>query len=146
MIRSILACLDGSERAAGVFDMAADVAQRFDATLRLFRVVTLPPEIPPAAHVAHGDPLAAFLETAALEELTGMSRRAPQVRLEPPTVRNGLPAWRQILQFADELDVDLIVLGSHGYGGIDHLLGTTAARVVNVARRPVLVVHERVPP
>ena len=35
----------------------------------------------------------------------------------------------------------LIVIGSHGYGGIDHLLGTTAARVVNHADRPVLVVR-----
>ena len=36
---------------------------------------------------------------------------------------------------------DLIVVGSHGYSGIDHLLGTTAARVVNHADRSVLVVR-----
>ncbi len=40
--------------------------------------------------------------------------------------------------------MDLIVLGSHGYGGIDRLLGTTAAHVANRAERNVLVVHERV--
>ena len=33
----------------------------------------------------------------------------------------------------------LVIIGSHGYGGIDHLLGTTAARIVNHADRPVLV-------
>jgi nucleotide-binding universal stress UspA family protein len=37
--------------------------------------------------------------------------------------------------------VDLIVIGSHGYHGLDRVLGTTAARVSNLARRNVLVVH-----
>ena len=146
MIRSILVCLDGSPRAPGVFDMAAEIGERFGAKLRLFRVVTLPPEIPPSAHVAHGDPLPAFLESAAIEELARMAMRAPQVHIEPPMVRDGLPAWRQILASAEELEVDLIVIGSHGYHAIDYFLGTTAARVVNLARRPVLVVHDRFRP
>ena len=145
MIHSILVCLDGSSRAPGVFDVAAEIGERFGAKLRLFRVVTLPPEIPPSAHVAHGDPLPAYLATAAIEDLARMAIRAPRVQIEPPMVRDGLPAWRQILASADELDVDLIVLGSHGYHAIDYILGTTAARVVNLARRPVLVVHDRVP-
>jgi len=145
MIQSILACLDGSPRASGVFDMAAEVAERFGAKLRLFRVVTLPPEIPPAAHVSHGDPLSAYLAATAIEELARLAQRAPRVQMEPPMVREGLPPWRQILATAAELDVDLIVLGSHGYHGVDYLLGTTAGRVVNLARRPVLVVHDRVP-
>jgi len=33
------------------------------------------------------------------------------------------------------------VIGSHGYGGLDRLLGTTAARVVNHADRNVLIVR-----
>jgi nucleotide-binding universal stress UspA family protein len=146
VIKSILACLDGSDRAPGVFDMAAEIAERFGAKLRLFRVVTLPQEIPPAAHVSHGDPLQAYLASTAIEELARMALRAPRVQIEPPMVRDGLPAWRQILASSDELDVDLIVIGSHGYHGIDYLLGTTAARVVNLARRPVLVVHDRISP
>jgi nucleotide-binding universal stress UspA family protein len=35
----------------------------------------------------------------------------------------------------------LIVIGSHGYGGLDRVLGTTAARVVNHALCSVLVVR-----
>ena len=41
------------------------------------------------------------------------------------------------------MKADLIVLGSHGYHGLDRLLGTTAGKVVNLARRNVLVVHGR---
>lgn len=34
-----------------------------------------------------------------------------------------------------------IVIGSHGHGGIDRVLGTTAAKLVNHADRNVLVVR-----
>jgi nucleotide-binding universal stress UspA family protein len=46
-----------------------------------------------------------------------------------------------IVRLGRELDADLIVLGSHGFSGLDHLLGTTAAKVVNHADRNVLVVR-----
>jgi nucleotide-binding universal stress UspA family protein len=36
----------------------------------------------------------------------------------------------------------LIVIGSHGFSGIDRLLGTTAGRVVNHADRSVIVVRD----
>jgi nucleotide-binding universal stress UspA family protein len=39
------------------------------------------------------------------------------------------------------VEAALILIGSHGYSGLDHLLGTTAARVVNHADRSVLVVR-----
>jgi nucleotide-binding universal stress UspA family protein len=69
-----------------------------------------------------------------------MSDGAPRVRLGEPIVRIGEP-WRLILEVADALNVSLIVIGSHGYQGLDRVLGTTAARVVNSAKRNVLVVH-----
>jgi nucleotide-binding universal stress UspA family protein len=42
---------------------------------------------------------------------------------------------------ATEEDVDLIVIGSHGYHDADRVLGTTAAKVVNHADHSVLVVR-----
>jgi len=50
-------------------------------------------------------------------------------------------AWDSIVRTAGEVDADLIVVGSHGYTGVDRLLGTTAAKVVNHADRNVLVVR-----
>jgi nucleotide-binding universal stress UspA family protein len=67
--------------------------------------------------------------------------------IEPPKlvvhvlVRIGSP-WSAICQSAREHEVDLIVIGSHGYEAVDHVLGTTAAKVVNHADRSVLVVRE----
>jgi nucleotide-binding universal stress UspA family protein len=42
---------------------------------------------------------------------------------------------------AERLDAALVIIGSHGYGGLDRVIGTTAARVVNHADRTVVVVR-----
>lgn len=142
MINRILVALDGSDRAAGVFGAAADMAAHFRATLRPFRAVVVPPEFPAAAAGSRPDPLASHLLETAEAELAELVNGAPAgVIVEPPLVRVGQP-WRLILTVAEEIDADLIVVGSHGYHGLDRILGTTAARVANVSSRNVLVVHD----
>ncbi len=49
------------------------------------------------------------------------------------------PVTAEILDCADELGADLIVIGSHRPGLKDYLLGSTAARVVRHAECPVYV-------
>jgi nucleotide-binding universal stress UspA family protein len=141
MIKSILVALDTSERAISVFDAAADLARRYAASLRLLRVIELPPDIAPAG-ATNGDPVPAHLTQKVTKELMDVSRRATGVTFEAPVVAFGRP-WREVLLAASKLDVDLIVIGSHGYHGWDRVLGTTAARVMNHADRHVMVIHDR---
>jgi len=57
-------------------------------------------------------------------------------------VRKGLP-FSEIAEAANSLDADMIVLTTHGYTGLTHiLLGSTAERVVRHAGCAVLVVRE----
>lgn len=61
-------------------------------------------------------------------------------RVARSTVREGRPAG-EILAYADEHDVDLIVVGTHGRTGIQQVLvGSVALEVVRDARRPVCTV------
>jgi nucleotide-binding universal stress UspA family protein len=54
----------------------------------------------------------------------------------------GKRPFAEIVQAAKALNVDLIVIGTHGRTGLDHLLiGSTAERVVRHAHCPVLVVR-----
>ena len=63
----------------------------------------------------------------------------PQVAITP-VIREGRPA-AAILEAAEELKPDLIVIGSHGRSGLDHLLlGSVAEKVLRKAACPVLVV------
>lgn len=58
-------------------------------------------------------------------------------------VRTGV-ATHEIVEAAKELDVDLIVIATHGFTGWKHFaIGSTAERVARVASCPVLVVREK---
>ena len=142
MITRILVALDASPRAPDVLAAANELAMRFDARMLLFRAIEVPPEFPPAAHVASGDPLPTYLGERAREELEALAAGNPRADVDHPIVVIGQP-WRAIVAAADKLDADLIVIGSHGYHGIDRLLGTTAGKVANHAHRNVLIVHPR---
>lgn len=136
----ILVCLDGSPRAPLVLSAALDIARRTGAKIRLFRAVGIPHDLPPEVYVASPNDLPKILVAQAEKELTGIGARIPPELLEGVSVRVGQP-WEAICVAAREQNVDLVVIGSHGFGGIDRLLGTTAAKVVNHADRSVLVVR-----
>jgi nucleotide-binding universal stress UspA family protein len=144
MIRTILVALDASPRAPTVFDAALAIADRFEATLHPFRVLRLPPEIPAAGAGAHPDALPSLLTQEAVHEMAAIAsaRSLGRARVEAPTIGFGQP-WREILLAGERLGVDLIVVGSHGYHGLDRVLGTTAGKVANLAHRHVFVVHAR---
>lgn len=56
-------------------------------------------------------------------------------------LRIGNPV-EEILKFADENAIDLIVMGTHGRSGIEHLLaGSVTERVVRTSKCPVLTIR-----
>jgi nucleotide-binding universal stress UspA family protein len=64
-----------------------------------------------------------------------------RARLSP-----GVP-FDEILEVASDEKVDMIVIGTHGRSGLEHLLlGSVTERVVRLAPCPVLTVREPVPP
>jgi nucleotide-binding universal stress UspA family protein len=81
------------------------------------------------------------LERQAQSALAELAKDVPADVYAGVRVSIGIP-WPSIERAADEEDVDMIVVGSHGYHGLDRVLGTTAAKVVNHADRSVLVVRD----
>ena len=141
-IRRILVGLDGSPREARVLEVAQDLVLRYDARVTLMRAVGLPPEVPPEAWQNPKLSVKEFLEGKAREGLEQLARDlAPAVRARCELQVVVASAWQALCMGAQALEADLIVIGSHGYGGLDRVLGTTAARVVNHALCSVLVVR-----
>jgi nucleotide-binding universal stress UspA family protein len=143
-MKRILVCLDSSPRAPSVLAAAHDLARRTGAKLAVFRSVGLPPEIDKEWLAISPNDVVGELEKRARADLEKLTAGAKE-DLDGIYVRVGTP-WDAICTEAKLLDVDLIILGSHGYSGIDRVIGTTAAKVVNHADRSVLVVRNPAQP
>lgn len=138
-MKKILVALDGSLRAPHVLAYAVNLASAMGGSLLLFRSYTVPPDLR-LAWPLPDEALELGLRERAQAELDELGKAVPKELLGGVRVSAG-DAWQAICSVAREEGAELIVLGSHGYGGIDLLIGTTAARVVNHADRPVLVVR-----
>jgi nucleotide-binding universal stress UspA family protein len=140
-MKKILVGLDGSARASSVLGAAVSLARKHDAKLLLVRAITVPMELPAEAYSVRPNDLATLLEGDAQKALTELAKAVPAQHLDGTRVAIGV-GWEVLCEIAKSADVDLIVLGSHGYRGLDHVIGTTAAKVVNHADRSVLVVRQ----
>jgi nucleotide-binding universal stress UspA family protein len=141
----ILVGLDASERAPLVLEAAVDLSRRTGGKLILFRAVGVPHEIPVEAYTMTPTSLAELLEREAQKYLDGVAAGLPEEMLAESVVHVGTP-WQGICAAADKHRADMIVIGSHGYSGLDRLIGTTAGKVVNHAHQSVLVVRRTAPP
>ena len=141
-VRRILVGLDGSPRETLVLAAAQDLALRFGAALRLVRAVGIPPEIPAEAWLAPACSLKAYLEQAAHDGLERCAQTLCDALRSSCTLHVVVASpWEALCLCAQTQQAELIVIGSHGYGGLDRILGTTAARVVNHAPCSVFVVR-----
>jgi nucleotide-binding universal stress UspA family protein len=143
--KKILVGVDGSARQQAILDAALSIAQAMGGKIWLYRAVGIPNELPAFALVSTPSDLVPLLLAAAKESVRALAQKVPPDRLGDTIVSLAIP-WQGVCEAAHDLAADLIVIGSHGYGTLDHLLGTTAARVVNHADRPVLVVKRGEPP
>ncbi len=140
-MKKILVGLDGSSHQSVVLATACDLAQRLSAQLVLFRAVPLPVELPANAMGVTPLALGDLLIDQAKQSLAEVARTLTPSLVAGTHVELGSP-WRAICEAATAERVDLIVIGSHGYSGLDRVLGTTAGKVVNHADRSVMVVRD----
>ncbi|MCL2448525.1 MAG: universal stress protein [Polyangiaceae bacterium] len=140
-MRTIVVALDGSPRAEGVLRAAIALAHAHAGSLVLLRSIGLPADVPQDLWQLTDRPLLDELKDRAGQYLAQCEERVPAGIRGERRVEVGSP-WETICRVAGSLPADLVVIGSHGYGGIDRLLGTTAAKVVNHCACSVLVVKD----
>ena len=140
-IRTIVVALDTSARADGVLSAGIELARVYGAKLVLVRAVGIPIEIPSEAFAAPPNKVPEILERIASADIETRAKKVPAELLAGVRVATGVP-WEVVCREARELEAELIVIGSHGFSGIDRLIGTTASRVVNHADRSVFVVRK----
>jgi nucleotide-binding universal stress UspA family protein len=133
----ILVPTDFSYAADRALSYAVQLARRQRARIALLHVVA-PAVVSDAFLTSIRTDLPQLAELSG-EHLARLARRMG-IRPKHQTVKTGHAA-EEILHFAEEVEADLIVIGSRGHGAFERMLiGTTAERVVRQARCPVLVV------
>jgi nucleotide-binding universal stress UspA family protein len=142
-LKKILVPTDFSEVSRQALRYAIPFAREFGATVILLFVAQL--SFPGSEFV---DVNLAKLETdmreGAVQQLQQWSQHCVAARLPVQTlVRIGAPV-EEIVRAAQELDVDVIIMSTHGHTGLAHaLLGSITEKVVRHARCPVLVVRPK---
>lgn len=138
----ILVPVDFSPYSEHALAYATELARRLDATVHVVHVIGIPtlgaPELGLAFTAATIDKLVADSQ-AALDRMTALHRNS--ARVGKALVRTG-DARDMILQAAEELGADLLVMGTHGRRGLSRaLLGSVAETVVRTSPIPVLTIR-----
>lgn len=136
MFKTICLALDGSENSRGAIPVAAELAEAGGAKIVIAHVVELVAGKGGVVPVHIEDAIQAELE----KDLEALRGREIEAELEVTENIIGGPA-RGVLEIAERTGADLIVCGTRGHtalGGL--LLGSVAERLVQTAKRPVLVV------
>ena len=141
--RYLLCPVDFSSHSDRAMEYAGELAQRFRADLTVLHVVYDPLDIT-CSHIPH-PPLEQLREEMIREAEQMVQRRVHRrLRFLPraKTVVVAGPPYLQIVRYARDHRVDLIVMGTQGLVGLDRLImGSTAERVVRTAPCPVVSIR-----
>jgi nucleotide-binding universal stress UspA family protein len=141
---SILVPVDFSGCSDAALDAAVELAQKLGAKLRLVHVYHPPTLMFDPYGIQPAEPFLLEAPEAARKRLEQELKKveAAGVQVEAD-VRQGVPA-EEIVAEARECGADLIVMGTHGHTGLEHvLLGSVAERTVRLSDSPVLTVKPR---
>lgn len=144
MYEDILIPTDGSEGARPAILEALDLAEQFGATVHaLFVADTSYPYAGAEATTVDWNLIVEDLEEEGRRATQRIAdegtKRDVEVRQE---IRRSSVIHEAILEYADEVDADLVVMGTHGRTGISRfLLGSVTEKVVRTSPIPVLTVR-----
>ncbi len=142
-IDRILHPTDFSQNSAHALNYAYTMAQTFEAELHLVYVIS-------EALVSVSPPMSGFLPEGYYQDvMESAESNLSQVLENDEGLKSGIvrkviegAAFVEIIRYAREQDIKMIVMGTHGYSGLMHLLmGSVAENVVRKAPCPVLTVH-----
>lgn len=149
-LNRILVPTDFSEASEAAAKYGVALARAFNAKLHLLHVETrhdleIMVERVLVVEKALSELTAAKSQQNAAHELLGTiltEQEEKELRAEYVLRASGLGGpYVEIVRYAKERDIDLIVMGTHGGGGVTHLLGSVTEKVVRKAPCPVLTVR-----
>jgi nucleotide-binding universal stress UspA family protein len=147
-IQHILVPTDFSTCSSHALNQAIQFGRLLKARLTLLHVVQIPALVGGGAAMGAGtgEGVAIYVEQAEAEAhqlLAEYAQRVSDAGLECDTIIGHAAPFQMIVEHAETQHVDLIIMGTHGHTGLQHmLLGSVAEKVVRLACCPVMVTRE----
>jgi universal stress protein A len=141
-MKTVLAPIDFSDATRRVIDEAINLARSIGGRLVLLNIVP-PTSAFPSEFDSTGARTAYFVqaEKHARDELTALQRSLRDEGVTAHVVHQIAQPGPGILDQAERLEADYVVMGSHGHGAFYELIvGGTASRVLKMAKCPVVIV------
>jgi nucleotide-binding universal stress UspA family protein len=144
VLKNVLVATDFSEPSVVALAYGRELARTFGAKLHVLHIAESVMATPGVEF--YGGSLAdlqASVEQAAQRQMKTIVTDEDRTQLSAETI---VHTWTTpapaIVAYAEETGIDLIVMGTHGRGGLSHfLMGSVAERVVRLAPCPVLTVR-----
>lgn len=134
----ILVPVDYSDVSQNAFDHAARMAILFENEINLLHVV----ETGVFGFLDSEDKKNLIIEGASSklnEVIEKVKSKYPKLTIKG-TVRQGRSIYKTIVETAEEISCDIIVMGTSGASGIEQVTGSNASRVIKASPVPVVVV------
>jgi len=141
MLKHIMVPYDKSESAIRAFEYAIDLAGKYNASISIVTCVSI--QVPTEPYFG-----TAYIETTRLLKDDAMkSTQSLEARLKELKIQYKIEALEvrsitdALVSYSESHNVDLIVMGSRGFGGFKKLLlGSVASGVTQHSKCPVLIV------
>jgi nucleotide-binding universal stress UspA family protein len=146
-LKTILFATDFSQLADEALDHALALAHKHEAELHMLHAVVLHADDPndPAHHFPDAEEVRQRLGEIADDRMANQleTRNAGELDVVRAQ-RRGMSTAPVILEYAEEIDADIIVMSTHGRRGLGHvLLGSVTEEVVRLSSCPVLTIRGR---
>ena len=153
MFNHILVPLDGSELSERALPMAQNLAKSFDATIHLIHVIAHESEYSAARGVESATIAEIEIETVRrlnedrlvrggkYVDRIGSQLSGEGTKVESQNATKEGDAAQNIVKYVKDHHIDLVVMSTHGHGGLRRfLMGSVTDRVIRSCESPVLVV------
>jgi len=143
MFEKILVPLDFSDYTDEIMNVAMLIAGKFGSAIHLFHAIPNMDYFTPYESFLSGDNLVNVQRDIEREVEKDMEAVAKNVKDIPVTrtIRTGV-AFLEIIEYVRAENIGLVVMGTHGRGGLEHILiGSVAEKVVRKSPCPVLTVR-----
>ena len=144
LYQHILVPIDGSETSVVAMDEAIKLAKALNSKITVVQVMALDPYIADAyVKTGQTNELIERTRTYLLDVLEQAKQKFTNEAITVETkLLEGFVVHEEIIQAAQDLNADLIVMGSHGRTGVRKLvLGSVAQKVLGESHIPVLIVR-----